>query len=133
MINTCDKYRWSISEVLVKCRLSIGQASVKYRWNIGHVSINYRSSIGHVSVKWRSYIGQVSVMHRSRIGRVSTVEYCIGRLDYRPIVGRQSTDIAADISTEATYSTHDPIYLAPIVLYVWMPLLTFLETKILQC
>ena len=31
--------------------------------------------------------------------------------DYRPIVGRQSTDIAVDIaaaiSTEATYSTHD--------------------------
>ena len=83
-------------------------------------------------------------MYRSRIGRVSTVEYCIGRhdyrspigrlsadsrstvdqlpvdsrpiggglsTDYRPIVGRQSTDIAVDIaaaiSTEATYSTHD--------------------------
>ena len=33
--------------------------------------------------------------------------------DYRPLVGRHSTDIAVDISTEATYSTHDPLSLLP--------------------
>ena len=37
-------------------------------------------------------------------------------VDYRPIVGRLSTDsrpidVSADMSTEATYSTHDPEFL----------------------
>ena len=60
-------------------------------------------------------IGGLSVVSRPTVGRLSTDYRPIGsRLsaDYRPIVGRQSTDIAvdiaADISTEATYSTHDP-------------------------
>ena len=100
-------------------RSSIGHVSVKYRSCIGQVSVKYRSSIGQVSVKYRSCIGQVSVMYRSSIGHVSveyrwfktiSVDTFIGRLsadisvDYRPVVGRLSTDM----STEATYSTHDP-------------------------
>ena len=56
---------------------------------------------GRLSVDCRPTIGRLSVDSRPIVGRLST--------DYRPIVGRQSTDIAAAISTEATYSTHDPI------------------------
>ena len=76
----------------------------------------YWSSIGHVSVEYRwsktisvdTFIGRqsadISINHRPIVGRLST--------DSQPIVGRQSTDISpdlsADMSTEATYSTHDP-------------------------
>ena len=84
--------------------------SVKYRSSVVQVSVMYRSSIDHVSVEYRwfktmsveTFIGRLSIA-----GRLST--------DSRPIVGRQSTDISADVSadmsTEATYSTNDPVTL----------------------
>lgn len=77
------------------------QLPVKYRSSIGHVTLMYRSSIGHISVEYR-WSKTISVY--IFIGRLST--------DSRPIVGRQSIDISADVSagmsTEATYSIHDP-------------------------
>ena len=120
-------YRPSISEVSVKCRSSIGR--------VGQVSVIYRSGIGHVSVKYRSCIGQVSVKYRwfkiyrsthlsvdCRLRYRSTIDR--QSVDCRPIgdspliVDRQSTDISAyvsaDMSTEATYSTHDPNHLQPL-------------------
>ena len=62
----------------------------------------------YVAINCQWIIGQVSVKHRSSIGQIS--------VDCRPIVGRQvpwqstdiSIDVSADMSTEATYSTHDP-------------------------
>ena len=114
-------YWSSISHVSVMYRSCIGQVSVRCRSSIGRVSVKYRSGVGQVSVKCRSSIGQVSVKYRSSIGHVSveyrwfktiSVDTFIGRLsadisvDYRPIVGRQSTDISADVLV--TYSTHYP-------------------------
>ena len=68
---------------------------------VGQVSVKYRSCIDQLSVKCRSSDGRISVKYRSCIGRVSTVEYCIGRHDYRsiygPIVGRQSTDYRSTV------------------------------------
>ena len=73
--------------------------SVKYRScqsSIGHVSVRYRSCIGQVSVMYRSGIGQVSVKYRWF--KIISVNTFIGRLsadisvDYRPTVGRLSTD-----------------------------------------
>ena len=85
-----------------------------YRWTIGHVSINYRSSVGQVSVICRSSDGRISVKYRSCIGHVSVEYRRWNTVSVDTIVGRQSTDIAVDIaaaiSTEATYSTHDPIF-----------------------
>ena len=60
--------------------------SVKYRSCVGQVTVVYRSSIGHVSVTYRSSIDG-GILYRSTDIAV---------------------DIAAAISTEATYSTHDP-------------------------
>ena len=107
--------RSSIGHVSVMYRSSIGRESVKYRSSIGQVSVKYRSCIGeigscisHVSVMYRSCIGHVSVMYRWF--KTISVDTFIGRpsadisVDYRPKVGRQSTDM----STESTYSTHDP-------------------------
>ena len=77
----------------------------------------------HLSV-YRSTIDRQSVDCRPIVDRLST--------DSRPIVGRQSTDISADVSadmsTEATYSTHDPLMLHWLVYpikqtkrkYVWL-------------
>ena len=75
----------------------------------------FKSCIGHVSVEYRQS-NTVSV--DTTIGRLSGNIWvdCLST-DYRPMVGWQSTDvsvdIAADISTEATYSTHDPYDLHP--------------------
>ena len=52
-----------------------------------------RGTIGRPSVKYRA-------LYRPTVGRLSA--------DCRPTNARESVDIAADISTEATYSTHDP-------------------------
>ena len=94
------------------CRSSDGRISVKYRSRIGRVSMmeycigrhDSRSTIGRLSTDYRPTVGRLSTDYRPIVDRLST--------DYRPIVGRQSTDIAVDIaaaiSTEATYSTHDP-------------------------
>ena len=116
--------------------------SLKYRPSVGQVSVKYRSCIDQLSVKCRSCVGQVTVVYRSSIGQVSveyrrsntvSVDMTIGRLsgaisvdcrptldrwsaDCRPTSARESVDIAADISTEATYSTHDPEILRVVVL-----------------
>ena len=115
-------YRSSIGQVSVMYRSSIGEVSVKYRWSIGQVSVKYRSSIGQVPVKYRSCIGQVSVEYRWF--KTILVDTFIGRLsnDRRSTVDRWSTDsrrpipdisadVSADMSTESTYSTHDPVNL----------------------
>ena len=110
------KFWWSVAKVSVKRRSSIGEVSVMYRSTIGQVTVVYRSRIGHVPVTYRSSIDgrilyrstRLSVdyrqLYRSTAGRPS--------IDSWSTVGRLSTDIAvdiaADISTEATYSTHDP-------------------------
>ena len=114
------KYRSSVSQVsvgLVKYRSYIGQVSVMYRSSISHVSVRYRSSIDglrfyrstHLSVDCR-------LIYRSTIDRQSVDCRPIG--DSPLIVDRQSTDISAyvsaDMSTEATYSTHDPNHLQPL-------------------
>lgn len=114
------KYRSSVGQVsvgLVKYRSYIGQVSVMYRSSIGHVSVRYRSSIDglrfyrstHLSVDCR-------LIYRSTIDRQSVDCRPIG--DSPLIVDRQSTDISAyvsaDMSTEATYSTHDPNHLQPL-------------------
>ena len=65
----------------------------------------YRPTVG-----W--FIGRLSVDNRSTIGRLS-VDYqpIVGRLptDSRPIVNRYVGRLSPDMSTESTYSTHDPI------------------------
>ena len=114
------KYRSSVGQVsvrLVKYQSYIGQVSVMYRSSIGHVSVRYRSSIDglrfyrstHLSVDCRP-------IYRSTIDRQSVDCRPIG--DSPLIVDRQSTDISAyvsaDMSTEATYSTHDPNHLQPL-------------------
>ena len=99
------KCRSNFGQVSVKCRSSVGQVSVKCRSSVGQVSVMYRSSIGHVSVKYRSSIGQVSVKYRSSIGHVS-VRYW-------------SADVSADMSTESTYSTHDPRCLRFVTNCLW--------------
>ena len=95
--------------------------SVKFRSSIGQVSVNCRSIVGQVSVKYRSCIGQVSVEYRWF--KSILVDTFIGRLsnDRRSTVDRWSTDsrpipdisadVSADMSTESTYSTHDPVNL----------------------
>ena len=99
-------------------RSCIGQVSVKYRSSIGHVSVMYRSSIGHVLVEYRwfntilvdTFIGRLSAdisvdcrpIYRSTVDRWLT--------DSRPIPDI-SADVSADMSTESTYSTHDPVNL----------------------
>ena len=63
----------------------------------------YRSTIVRLSVDYRSTIDRLSTDYRPTIDRLST--------DYRSIVDRYIGRLSADISTEATYSTLDPISL----------------------
>ena len=104
------KWQSSVSRVSTKYRFTYVQVLVKYPWSFGEVSLKYRWSIGRVSNNYRSSVGQASVMCQSCIGWVSTVEYCIGRHDYRAIygstVGRLSTDIAVDISANYLRNNH---------------------------
>ena len=89
-------------------------------WCIGRqsvdISVEYRSTIGRQSVDW--YIGWQST------DKCVHIRWCIGRLtvyisvDYRSTIGRLSVDfrstigrLSAYMSTEATYSTHDPSFL----------------------
>ena len=81
------------------------------RWN----TVSVDTSIGRLSV-------DISADSRPTVDRLSVDSRPIGgglSADYRPIVGRHSTDVAvditADISTEATYSTHDPSLVSDIL------------------
>ena len=90
--------------------------TVVYRSSIGHVSVTYQLSIdGGILYRLTRLSVDISADSQPTVDRLSIDSLPIGgRLsaDYRLIVCRQSTDIAvdiaADISTEATYSTHDP-------------------------
>ena len=62
----------------------------------GDALVDYRSI-------YRSAIGRLSVDGRSAVGRLS--------VNSQPIVDRYIGRLSAYMSTEATYSTHDPVVL----------------------
>ena len=97
-------------------RSSIGRLSVDNRWtdisadsrliNVyisGDALVDYRSTIGRLSVDYRSTVGRLLVDCRPIVRRLPT--------DSRPIVDRYIGRLSAYMSTEATYSTHDPCVL----------------------
>ena len=109
-------------DILVHYRSTIGQLSVDYRPIVGRLSTDsrpinvyisgdalvdyrsiYRSTIGRLSVDYRSTVGRRSVGCRSTVGRLS--------VNSQPIVDRYIGRLSAYMSTEATYSTHDPCVL----------------------
>ena len=85
------------------------------------ISVGNRPTIGRQSTDSRPTVDliyrPIVNQYINRLSADASADMCtfIGRLstDSRPIVGRQSTDISADVSadmsTKATYSTHDPI------------------------
>ena len=107
--------------------------SVDYRSAIDRLSVVNRPTVDRQSTDMCTFIGRLSAdisVHCRPIYQ-STIDRQIGRLstdsrstvdrqstDYKcykykcAYIGRQSTDISADVSadmsTEATYSTHDP-------------------------
>ena len=81
----------------------IGRLSVDYRSTIGRLSVDYRPTIDRLSTDYRPTIDRLSTDYRPTIDRLS--------VGSRPIVDRYIGRLSADISTEATYSTHDPISL----------------------
>ena len=74
---------------------------------IGRLSADYRSTVGRLSVYCRSTIGWLSVDCRPIVGWLPTDSRPI----YRSIVGLYVGRLSAYMSTEATYSTHDPVVL----------------------
>ena len=83
-------YRSTIGRLLVDCRSTIGRQSTDYRSTIDRLSVDCRPIIDR-------YIGQLSAD--------ASADMCtfIG-----PLSADISADVSADMSTEATYSTHDP-------------------------
>ena len=73
------------------------------RPTIGRQSTDYRSIVDRPSVDSRPIVDRLLTDYRPTIYRLS--------VGSRPIVDRYIGRLSADISTEATYSTHDPISL----------------------
>ena len=109
--STCPLIHWPIYRSTVKVlvdRLSVDRRPIFDRYLTDtSLAVNCYISADASAVSrsiYRSTIGRLSVDYRSTIGRLS--------VDYRLIVDRYIGRLSADISTEATYSTHDPGRLA---------------------
>ena len=77
-------------------------------WYIGRLSVDYRSTIGRQSVDYRSTIDRLSVDISADCRPINVYISGDALADYRSIYRSTIGRLSAYMSTEATYSTHDP-------------------------